>query len=164
MSTDPTDRKVVRVHTSVSLEGMVEELKNRLSHLSFETVQTVSFETQQMDEVAKQEGIQDIRRELLESLKGERTTGALQLFLLDGAGVAGSQSESEATLRALAKAAINDSSNIIAAFLPDEAEIDSRLEGMEISEATRRTVRHFLDTAGIKTVNSMEELVYHLTR
>ena len=163
MSTDPTDRKVVRVHTSASMEGLVEELKNRLTHLSFETVNTVSLETQQMDEVAKQEAIEDIRRELMESLKGERTTGALQLFLLDGASVSGSQSESEATLRALAKAAINDSSNIVAAFLPDEAAVDERLEGLEISEATRRTVRHFLDTAGIKTVESMEELVYHLS-
>lgn len=163
MSTDPTDRKVVRVHTSASMEGLVEELKSRLTHLSFETVSTVSLETQQMDEVAKQEAVEDIRRELLESLKGERTTGALQLFLLDGASVSGSQSESEATLRALAKAAINDSSNIVAAFLPDEAAVDERLEGLEISEATRRTVRHFLDTAGIKTVNSMEELVYHLS-
>lgn len=163
MSTDPTDRKVVRVHTSASMEGLVEELKSRLTHLSFETVGCVSFETQQMDEVAKQETIEDIRRELAESLKGERTTGALQLFLLDGASVAGSEAESQATLRALAKAAINDSSNIVAAFLPDDPALNDRLDGMDISDATRRTVRHFLETAGIKTVDSMEDLIHHLS-
>ena len=163
MSTDPTDRKVVRVHTSASMEGLVEELKSQLTHLSLETVRTVSLETQQMDEAAKEEALKDIRRELMESLKGERTTGPLQIFLLDGAGVAGAQAESEATLRALAKAAINDPSNVIAAFIPNQDGIDERLEGLEISDATRLTVRHFLDTAGIKTVNSMEELVYHLS-
>lgn len=158
-----SDRRVMRVIGSAAMEGFVQTLRERVPSLDFqfEPLQVVSLESQQMDEAERQEALSSLKKQLEESLTGSRPTGALQLFLLGSDGLAAADTDSQATLRALAKAALNDPSNTVAALLPEDVKSSDDLPS-HLPEAVRSVVHEFLGATKAPVFQSQDELATHL--
>lgn len=158
-----SDHRVMRVIGTAAMEGYVETLRSLVPSLEFrfEPVREISLESQQMDEAERQEALATLKEELEESLTGSRPTGPLQLFLLDSGGLAAADTDSQATLRALAKAALNDPSNTVAALLPEEVKSSEDVP-THLPEAVRSVVQEFLGATKAPVFKNQEELASHL--
>lgn len=165
MKAGETAPKIIRVVGPASMESVVETLAKAAPSLEFqfEPVEVVSLESQQMDEAARQEAVQALAEQLKQSLTGSRPTGALQLFLLGGGGLASADADSQATLRALAKAALNDPSSTVAALLPENVQSAEDLPG-HLPEAVRSVVHEFLHATKAPVFDNQEALLEHLAK
>lgn len=151
-----------RVSAIPTMESLLSELRDSFENYTFEVnVPMVALESQQQDEDRKTIIADQVKKEIEESLNRKEETGPLQLFLLDGNGLAGGDTASQATLRALAKASLISPSNVIAAVLPgSEENVDDFHK--ELPEAVRNVLQSFLEGTGVKSLESKEELFNYL--
>lgn len=159
-----SDRRIMRVIGSAAMESFVQQLSSAVPSFEFQFVPagTASLESQQMDEAEREAMMADLKAQLERSLNGERPTGALQLFLLSGGGMADGDAESQATLRALAHAALNDPSNTVAALLPEDVKTPDDMPS-QLPAAVRSVVEEFLGTTKVPVFQDPTQLTQHLT-
>lgn len=152
-------RSVRLVGALESFEGYP-ELKKALEGFEVE-IQTIhsssiALETQQLDEVAQKQRLEQTEKELQEMINSGVKTSPTQIFLLNVKGLAQSDEVSQATMRALVKATMLDKDNVVAAFMPGNKDNDDQQE--LLSESMRSAVNHFLTNLNIKTAASLEDL------
>lgn len=165
MSTVEDTRTLVRVIGSISQESLVQNLTDTFKNLNiqFEPIDTATLESQQLDEAARIEKLRNLKDELEQNLNGARPTGALQLFLISDGGVAAGDPDSQATLRALAKAALSDPSSTVAAMLPENGTGSLELPS-QLPEAVRSVVREFLQVKGVPVIHTDSELTEYFQK
>lgn len=152
----------LRVVVSPALEAHVATLRDSLPGHQIESIDPVgalalSLESQQMD-AAKKRDQEELKLEVNEATIHEKKTGPLEVFLLDSKQLAAGDAASQATLRAMAHAALNNNANIVAALLPAH----KTAAGDPMSDAVHQVVTHYMDVGHVHVVTSVEALIDHL--
>ena len=163
MSTGDTAVKTIQVVGCISMEHVVAALSVQVPNLqfNFHAIEDTGMESQQMDEAQREEALKSLQAQLRQDLDGERPTGALQLFLLDGAGVAASDPQSQATLRALARAALQDPGNTVAALLPENVKSVNDIPS-SLPASVQAVVSEFLGAPKVAVFHDTSRLAEHL--
>jgi hypothetical protein len=127
-------------------------------------VDEVSTESQQMD-VAQQKAMVDgIQTQLQEFAATHPATGPIHVYLLDGKGLAAGDEGSQATLSALAAAALSDPTHTVAAFLPEDQSLCAKKPGLPdgTPKAVEDVIHRFLDSQQAVSVEGLDGLAAYL--
>lgn len=117
-----------------------------------------AMESQQVDLDAQQKLINDIKDQLNNDASEEERNAQIKAYLLGSDYVPGNE-EDEATVQALVNSALNDPDHTVAALLPMEgAHAKPGLDGELEPSIPLSKVREFLETNGVKVVDSVEAL------
>lgn len=160
-------RMAVAVIGAPSMEGFVNKLMDSLPHVTVHHVKAehLGLESQQIDEAERKAMIMGVQTQLTDFAKAHPNTGPVHVYLLDGKGLAAGDEGSQATLSALAAAAMNDPTNTVAAFLPEDESICPRTPGLPdgTPQAIRDVVHQFMDHNGKASVEGLDGLIKYLS-
>ena len=167
-ATAPTASPVVcHVIGTASMEALVNGLSDALPavQLAFHPMGDLTVESQQLEEEDRKKRLEEIERQLKELQPNDvKTTGPLQLFLLDSQGVAAGDPSSQAALRALAKAALTDPSNTVAALVSEKpAKVDEEPGSQGLQASIESSVSSFLQDCNVQLLQDRQAIVDYLT-
>ena len=148
-----------------SLESFVESLALDAEQVTFEGIAAPALESQQIDQKRRDEMLIDVQDKLTQLVSGAKKTGPLQIFLLDGKGLAAGNAASQSTMHALAHSALASSRHTVAAFLPEVNGTDPVVDPLPEEDATavsleamKGVVADFLKARGVPLAYSVEQL------
>lgn len=160
-------RAAVAVIGAPSMEGFVNRLMDSVPNVTVQYVKAECFglESQQIDEATRKAMIMGIQTQLSDFAKAHPNTGPVHVYLLDGKGLAAGDEGSQATLSALAAAAMNDPTHTVAAFLPEDESICPKAPGLPdgTPKAIQDVVHQFLEHNDKASVEGLDGLIKYLS-
>lgn len=142
-----------------SNESYVDSLRAQFPEYSFGAQPAV--ESQQLDASEKQAAIDDMQNTLDGYLKSHPHTGPMNVYLLDGKGVAGMDEQNEGPLRAVVAQVIADPSHTVAALLPEDQSI-TKAEDLSPSSMLRALAETVLSVESATLLIGREALESYL--
>lgn len=150
---------------SAAMESVAATLELEADQITFNPLADPSLESQQLDQKKRDEMLIDVQDKLNQLVTGAKKTGPVQVFLLDGKGLAAGNATSQATMHALAHSALNNPRQTVAAFLREAQGVDPWTEGesadtaVEVSaESMVKVVADFLHARQVPLATNLEQL------
>lgn len=163
--------ELVVFHGSATVESLALGLGLEAERVEFHPVtagaafDAAALESQQLDQKKRDEMLTDVQDKINQMFTGAKKTGPVQVFLLDGKGLAAGNSTSQATMHALAHAVLTDPKKTLAAFLPetqgqDPADTEEPVEGAGAVtvEGMQSVVADYLRVRQVPLALSTEQL------
>ncbi|QVD49106.1 hypothetical protein LUCX_36 [Xanthomonas phage vB_XciM_LucasX] len=153
-STRSPGARRVDVFATVSMEAQMRAL-NLNADLRFAS-DSVSLETQQMEEQRQLNQLADHHEQLKKLLKGEKPTGTPHLFVLEPELLKAGGQEAQSVLQALAQSQFNCNQSTVVALLPPSA------ERSQAGELVAQTLKDgILKDLGLEAIETYEGLQKH---